>query len=68
MPVNLACLIIVLLTAVDVLVVLAFFQRPERGRKGMMAFEILIVCLVSFFSCLEHLLKKDLVGTNGYGS
>jgi hypothetical protein len=48
----------VLLTAVDVLVVLAFFQRPERGRKGMMAFEILIVCLVSFFSCLEHLLKK----------
>jgi hypothetical protein len=47
MTVDLACLIIVLLTAVDVLVVLAFFQRPERGRKGMMAFEILIVCLVS---------------------
>jgi hypothetical protein len=36
----------VLITAVDVLFVLAFFQRPERGRKGMMAFEGLIVSLV----------------------
>jgi Mn2+/Fe2+ NRAMP family transporter len=35
------------LTAVDVLIVLAFFQRPDKGRKGMMAFELLIVCLVS---------------------
>jgi hypothetical protein len=41
---------IVLLTAVDVLIVLAFFQRPEKGRKGMMAFELLIVCLVSHSS------------------
>lgn len=36
----------VLITAVDVLFVLAFFQRPDRGRKGMMAFEGLIVSLV----------------------
>ncbi|KAJ9102599.1 hypothetical protein QFC21_003000 [Naganishia friedmannii] len=36
----------VLITAVDVLFVLAFFQKPEGGRKGMMAFEGLIVSLI----------------------
>ncbi len=37
----------VLITAADVLVVLVFFQRPDGGRKGMLAFEGLIVGLVS---------------------
>lgn len=46
----------VLITAVDVLFVLAFFQRPDRGRKGMMAFEGLIVSLVctSLLFLREH--------------
>jgi len=36
----------VLVTAVDVLIVLAFFNS-SKGRQGMMFFEILIVSLVS---------------------
>jgi hypothetical protein len=37
----------VLITAVDVLIVLAFFSST-KGRQGMLLFEILIVSLVCF--------------------
>jgi metal iron transporter len=49
----------VLITAVDVLFVLVFFQRPEAGRRGMMAFEGLIVGLVlCVFVCFIILLVQ----------
>ena len=49
----------VLITAVDVLFVLVFFQHPESGRRGMMAFEGLIVCLVMcVFFCFIILLVQ----------
>lgn len=36
----------VLITVSDVLLILAFLQRPQDGRKGMLLFELLLIALV----------------------
>lgn len=68
-PRNLPCRIFpklplyagVLITIADTLFVLAFFQRPDRGRKGMLLFEIIIVALVLavFISFIILIAKAD---------
>jgi Mn2+/Fe2+ NRAMP family transporter len=49
----------VLITAADVLIVLAFF-RSDAGRRGMLFFELLIVTLVSIAAKKGTLLEFPL--------